>query len=298
MPTTTTTMTLLGGIPLEHRHVRVGEVTLHVVTAGPVDGPPVLLLHGFPEQWYGWRRQIPALVRAGFRVIAPDQRGYAGSDKPRAVGMYRVDVLVGDVLGLLDALSYERVRLVGHDWGAAVAWRLAATAPERVERLVILNVPHPRVMLRALYTNPRQLLRSWYMFFFQLPWLPEWLLGRRRAAVLVRMLAGSGKPGSFSARDIEVYRAAWTQPGAVRAMLAWYRAMFRAPPPRIDAPIEPATLVLWGMRDVALGAELVQASLDRCRDARLRGFPEATHWVQHDAADEVNEELLGFLGEG
>jgi pimeloyl-ACP methyl ester carboxylesterase len=285
------------GIPLEHDHIAVGEVTLHVVRAGPPDGPAVILLHGFPELWYGWRHQIPALATAGFRVIAPDQRGYNTSDKPPAVRDYRIDGLVGDVLGLLDALGLERAAVVGHDWGAAVAWRLAATAPERVERLVILNVPHPRVLLRALYTNPRQLLRSWYMFFFQLPWLPEWLLGRDRAAGLAGMLRRSSLEGSFSSADLEIYREAWTQPGAIRAMLGWYRAMIRMPPPPITGAILPRTMVLWGRRDSALGAELVQPSVDRCAQAELHWLDQATHWVQHDAADQVNARLLAFLGQ-
>ncbi len=283
-------------IPLEHALVDVGAVTLHVVRAGPIDGPPVVLLHGFPELWYGWRRQIPALVRAGHRVLVPDQRGYNSSAKPTAVRDYRIDLLVDDVLGLLDAHGLQRAAVVGHDWGAAVAWRLAARAPARVERLAILNVPHPSVLLRALWTNPRQLMRSWYMLFFQLPWLPEWLLGRRRAGVLVGMMKGSSKEGSFSREDLEVYRQAWTQPGAIRAMLAWYRAMIRHPAPRIPGLIRAPTAVLWGRLDSALGADLVQPSLAHCANAELHWFDQATHWVQHDAAAEVNERLLTFLG--
>jgi pimeloyl-ACP methyl ester carboxylesterase len=288
-------LTSLEEVPLEHRRLDAGDVNLHVVLAGPEDGPPVLLLHGFPEFWYGWRHQIPALAQAGFRVIAPDQRGYNTSDKPRAVRDYRIDLLVGDALGLLDALGHERARVVGHDWGAAVAWRMAATAPERVERLTILNVPHPQVLLCSFVTNPRQLLRSWYMFFFQLPWLPEWLLGRERAAALAGMLRGSSRRGSFSRDDVDLYRQAWSQPGAIRGMLAWYRAMIRHRPPPLPGPIQPRTMVLWGRRDAALGSELVEPSVARCREAELHWFDEATHWVQHDAAEAVNEKLVTFL---
>ena len=288
----------LEGIPLDHAQVDVGELCLHVVRAGPVDGPPVVLLHGFPELWFGWRRQIPALAAAGYRVIVPDQRGYNTSDKPVEVAAYRIDRLVGDVLGLLDAHGLERASVVGHDWGAAVAWRLAATAPERVDRLAILNVPHPQVLLRALRTNPRQVLRSWYMLFFQLPWLPEWLLGRNGAAGLAGMLRGSSRRGSFSREDLAVYREAWCQPGAIGAMLGWYRAMIRTPPAPISGTIQPRTMVLWGRGDTALGPELVQPSVDLCRDGELVWFDEATHWVQHDAADAVNERLLAFLDDG
>ncbi len=285
----------MDGIPLEHHRIDTGAVILHTVQAGPADGPPVLLLHGFPEFWYGWRHQIPALARAGFRVIAPDQRGYNSSDKPGAVRDYHIDLLVGDALGLLDALGHERARIVGHDWGAAVAWRLAATAPARVERLAILNVPHPQVLLRSFLVHPRQLMRSWYMFFFQLPWLPEWLLGRKRAAALAGMLRGSSRPGSFCPEDIAAYREAWGQPGAIRCMLAWYRAMIRHRPPPLPGLIQPRTMVLWGRRDAALGPELVQPSVARCREAELHWFDEATHWVQHDAAEGVNQRLLTFL---
>jgi pimeloyl-ACP methyl ester carboxylesterase len=286
----------LDGVALEHRHLQVGALRLHTVLAGPPDGPPVLLLHGFPELWYGWRRQIPALARAGFRVIAPDQRGYNTSDKPPAVADYRIDLLVDDATGILSALGHERAAVVGHDWGAAVAWRLAARAPERVDRLAILNVPHPQVLLRALWTRPRQLLRSWYMFFFQLPWIPEWLLGRREAAALAGMLRGSSRPDSFSDQDLAVYRQAWLQPGAIASMLAWYRAMIRMRPAPIDGLIQPETLILWGRRDAALGPELVEPSVARCREAALRWFDEATHWVQHDEARQVNALLIGFLG--
>lgn len=289
------TLEALDDIPLEHAQVAVGAVTLHLVSAGPIDGPPVVLLHGFPELWYGWRGQLPALVRAGYRVLVPDQRGYNTSEKPSDVRDYRIDLLVDDVLGLLDVCGYASAAVVGHDWGAAVAWRLAARAPERVERLAVLNVPHPQVLLRALWTNPRQLMRSWYMFFFQLPWLPEWLLGRKRAAALVGMLRSSSRAGSFSREDLDIYRQAWCQPGAVRSMLAWYRAMIRLRPSPIPGLIQAPTMILWGRLDSALGAELVQPSLERCAQAEVRWFDQATHWVQHDAAEQVNAALLAFL---
>jgi len=289
------TIDALDSIPLEHDRVSVGEVTLHVVRAGPEDGTPVILLHGFPEFWYGWRHQIPALALAGYRVIVPDQRGYNTSDKPDGVRAYRVDALADDVLGLMDAHGLERACVVGHDWGAAVAWRTAARAPDRVERLAILNVPHPTVMMKTLRSDPMQLMRSWYMFFFQLPWVPEALLGRKGATGLAGMMHKSSNPGSFSREELAHYREAWTQPGAISAMLGWYRAMMRHAAPPIDDAIQPRTLVLWGKRDTALGSDMVQPSVDMCRDAELVWFPEATHWVQHDAAEQVNEALLRFL---
>ena len=158
---------------LEHGTLKTNGIRLHVVQAGPNSGTPVVLLHGFPEHWYGFRKQIPAFVRAGCRVIVPDQRGYNLSDKPGGVKAYNLRELVNDVIGLIDALKYDKVNLVGHDWGAAVAWMLALWHPERVHRLGILNVPHPLVMRRFLSHDFEQIRRSWYIFFFQLPWLPE-----------------------------------------------------------------------------------------------------------------------------
>ena len=157
----------------EHKLIATNGITLHAVTAGPEDGPLVLLLHGFPEFWYGWRRQIPALAAAGFRVLAPDQRGYNLSDKPRELSAYRLDALAADALGLIDAAGRERAFVVGHDWGAMVAWWLALVAPQRVERLAILNVPHPYVFRRHLMNDAEQQKRSIYAGFFQLPWLPQ-----------------------------------------------------------------------------------------------------------------------------
>src|SRR5512138_809597 len=155
---------------LEHSTIKTNGIQLHVVQAGPKNGIPVLLLHGFPEFWYGWRKQIPALAEAGCRVIVPDQRGYNLSDRPKGIRAYRVDELVADVVGLIDALEYERVNVVGHDWGALVAWMLAIRHPERLHRLGIVNVPHPAVIRHFLRRDPEQMMRSWYAAFFQLPW--------------------------------------------------------------------------------------------------------------------------------
>jgi len=291
----------LDGVPLRERRIPVQGITLRVVEAGPADGPLVILLHGFPEYWYGWRKQIPALARAGFRVWAPDQRGYAGSDKPQGVGAYRLEILARDVVGLLDAAGVERAAaVVGHDWGAAVAWWVGIAHPNRVERLVILNVPHPsrEVMGAVLRTRPGQLLKSWYVFAFQLPRLPEWLIRRQNFRLLAGSLRGAS-PESITRADRDRYREAWSTPGAVTAMLNWYRAMLRHPPrfpgsPRVRVP----TLILWGERDRYLARELGPLSLAQCDEGRLISFPEATHWLQHDEPEGVNGELLRFLGAG
>jgi pimeloyl-ACP methyl ester carboxylesterase len=281
---------------LEHSCIETNGIRLHVVQAGPQSGTPIVLLHGFPEFWYGWRLQIPALVEAGCRVIIPDQRGYNLSDKPEGVKTFSMDELVKDVIGLIDALGYEKVNLVGHDWGAAVAWVVADQHPERLHRLGILNVPHPEVMKRFLKRDLEQLRRSWYILFFQLPWLPEALMRAQDWSAMVRALRDSGKAHTFTDADIEKYKEAWSQPGALTAMLNWYRAAARYQMPDMkDALIRVPTLMMWGMKDVALSHRLARPSMDYCEEGNLILFPEATHWVQLDEADSVNHYLADFL---
>jgi pimeloyl-ACP methyl ester carboxylesterase len=270
-------------------------IRINVAQAGPANGPLVILLHGFPEFWYGWRKQIPALAAAGFRVWAPDQRGYNASDKPPRVRDYTLDKLAADGAGLIEAAGQRRAIVVGHDWGGAVAWWLAATNPELVERLIILNVPHPLVLRRLLLTNPLQTLRCWYMFMFQLPWLPEWAAGRNDWQDVVRALAATSRPGTFSNADFHAHRRAWSQPRAYTAMLNWYRAMFRygVPPPKYRR-ILPPTLLLWGVRDKFICREAADQSLKLCDLGRLVFYESATHWLQHEEPDEVNRQIIAF----
>ena len=281
----------------EETFIETNGIKLHVIMAGPKDSPPVILLHGFPEFWYGWRKQIPVLAEAGFRVVVPDQRGYNLSDKPKGVKANRLDILVADVLGLINALGYDKVRLIGHDWGAIVAWALAIWHPERLLKLGIMNVPHPSVMMKSLLKGDReQLRRSWYVFAFQIPWLPEFFLRKNNWRNAVRVLRGSAKIHTFNNEDIAEYKKSWSQPGAMTAMINWYRAVVRHRPkmpkdPRVTVP----TLMLWGKQDVALSHRMAQPSIDYCDDGRLVYFEDATHWVQHDAADEVNHLLFEFL---
>ncbi|MEO5888076.1 MAG: alpha/beta hydrolase [Anaerolineales bacterium] len=283
-------------IKLEETFVKTNGIQLHTVMAGPQSGPPVFLLHGFPENWRCWIRQIPALVEAGCRVIVPDQRGYNLSDKPQGVKAYRMDELVNDVIGLIDALGYEKVNLVGHDWGAVVAWVLANQYPERLNRLGILNVPHPAVMKRFLQRDFEQLRRSWYVFFFQLPWLPEAGMRADNWRGAVRALRGSGRMDTFTNEDIEKYKEAWSQPGAMTAMINWYRAALRYQPPiPADARIHVRTLMMWGTKDLALSRRMARPSMDYCDEGNLIFFPEATHWVQRDEAESVNHYMVDFL---
>ena len=269
---------------------------LHIAEAGPGDGPLVLLLHGFPEFWYAWRRQIACFAEAGFRVVAPDQRGYNLSDKPRRVSAYGLDTLAGDVVSLIDEAGRGRAILVGHDWGGLVAWWTAVRFPEGLERLAVLNAPPPRVFRHHVRHDPRQRKRSWYIRYFQLPWLPERWYRRNNWEIGVRSMKETACPGAFSDGDMALYREAWSRPGAIRAMIHWYRAALRHPPrkpasPRVSLP----TLIVWGARDRFLGQEMLEPSLGMCDVGRAEVLPEATHWVQHDEPERVNRLLLEFF---
>lgn len=283
---------------LNHEYMRTNGVTLHTVVAGPETGVPVVLLHGFPEFWGGWRHQIEFLAQNGYRVIAPDQRGYNLSDKPRGVAHYDIDLLTADIIGLIDYFGYEKVYLAGHDWGAAVAWWVAAHFPGRLHKLAILNVPYPTILAQELRRgNWEQLKKSWYVFFFQLPVIAEWAMQMSARSDTNNLLRLSSRRNTFSDADLAAYRAAWQQPGAWTGMLNWYRAFVRKGAvgvpelPRIQVP----TLILWGERDVALGKVLAEKSLEICENGRLQFYPNASHWLQHDESEAINQQLLSFF---
>ncbi|GAB3509186.1 epoxide hydrolase EphM [Spirosoma knui] len=283
---------------MQHQLVETNGIRLHVVQAGPADGPLLILLHGFPEFWYGWKRQIDDLAGAGYRVWVPDQRGYNRSDKPAGVKSYTVDTLAADVVGLIDAAGAQKARLVGHDWGAAVAWWTAATYPERVERLVVLNVPHPAVMKQFVSRDFGQMRRSWYIGFFQIPVLPELLSRIGHWRLLTRTLTSTSRRGTFIEADLDQYRDAWSQPGAFTAMVNWYRATIQHPPKRSTRiRITVPTLLIWGARDTFLKRDMAQPSIDLCDNGRIVFFEKATHWVQHEESSQVNQLLISFLAE-
>jgi epoxide hydrolase 4 len=290
------TVASLESTELRSGYADLGEVRLHYVEAG--EGPLVVLLHGFPEFWFSWRFQIPALVAAGFRVVAPDMRGYNLSSKPRRADAYDTDRLAADVRDLIHERGAGRAFVAGHDWGAAVAWITAMNHPEVVERLAILNVPHPRRMLQGLRT-PRQLAKSWYFLFFQLPWLPELSARARGWWGWRHMFENEARPGAYTPTDIERYVEAWSQPGAPTAMINYYRAALRQTPRRAEArirPVEAPTLVIWGQRDRHLGAELAEPErADVPNLARVVRLPEASHWVHQDEPERVSELLVEFF---
>jgi pimeloyl-ACP methyl ester carboxylesterase len=280
---------------LETLSFKNGDVSLHAVAAGPHDGPVVVLLHGFPEFWHGWRQQIEPLAAAGFRVIVPDQRGYNLSSRPSHVAAYALTELVSDVIAIADQLGQDTIFLAGHDWGAAVGWSAALLQPQRIAKLVVLNAPHPSVMRRFLSTRPRQLLRSRYMFFFQLPWLPEAVFSAFDFRVGTRALLRSSRPATFSAEDLARYRTAWSQPGALTAMINWYRAAFRTRVKFQDKAVHVPTRILWGERDDFLLADMARESLAYCTNAELVAFANATHWLQHEEPARVSELLIEFF---
>lgn len=270
-----------------------GAGTLHVRHGGPTDAAPVLLLHGFPETGFGWRHQVGPLRDAGYRVLVPDQRGYGRSDRPRGVSHYVVDRMVDDAIAVLDALGEGRAaHVVGHDWGGAVAWQLARTRPEAVRSLTVCNCPPADVLLRAPLFDPVQLLRSWYILFFQLPWLPERLLHRGAG---LRLLQDALDDKDEAA----VYREAWSDPDAWRAALDWYRAAMRRRARR-PGPAHAPTLLLWGSGDEALGDSLAGPALGAARDGRLLRIAEADgrrvgHWTPSRGRRTVTPALLHHL---
>lgn len=226
----------------------------------------------------------------------PDQRGYNLSDKPKGINAYCIDHLVKDIVGLIDVLEYEKVNLVGHDWGALVSWWLAIQHPERLHRLGVLNVPHPAVMKRFLQRDPEQMGRSLYALFFQLPGLPELSLRMFNWSGASLALRRSARGSAFTEEEIKKYKEAWSQPGAMTAMLNWYRAALRHQSQiTTDMRVHVPTLMLWGVKDFALSYRMARPSLDHCEEGNLIFFPDATHWVQHEEADEVNRHLLNFI---
>jgi pimeloyl-ACP methyl ester carboxylesterase len=273
-----------------------GGIRLHYMEAGK--GPLVVLLHGFPEFWYSWRHQIEPLAAAGYRVVAPDMRGYNRSSRPRGWRMYDLQLLASDIAGLVRALGEESCFLAGHDWGAAVAYGVAMYEPGVVKRLAILNVPHPVRMLEGFRTL-KQLRKSWYMFFFQIPALPEYLIARDDYSFAKRSLRADSK--AFKEEDLDRYVEAWSQPGALTGMINYYRAALRRSPKSMSAqlkPIECKTLVIWGMKDRHLGSELADPPRKWVPQVRLERIEDATHWVQHDAPERVNELLIEHFGGG
>ena len=283
-------------------YAQLEDVRLHYAESGSENDDLVILLHGFPEFWYSWRHQLSALA-GRYHVVAPDMRGYNQSDKPSRIEDYRIDALVEDVVGLIKFFGASKAAIVGHDWGAGVAWAVAQKYPERVSKLAVMQVP-PAAAWRANITF-RQLLRSWYMFFFQVPALPEWLIRRKNLSGLDRTFRERVfRRNTFSDSDVESYKQAMRQPGALTAAINYYRAnvgsiLFRGSrdeSPKKQGGIEVPTLFIFGEQDFAIIPETVRNVKNYVngpyREVRI---PDSGHWVQNEAVTEVNSALIDFL---
>ena len=275
---------------MQTRFVDANGLRFEILEAGAGDRL-ALLLHGFPEHAVSWRHQIPHLAALGYRVWAVNQRGYGQTTRPPNVEDYALRHLIADVAALIDASGARTVTLVGHDWGAMVAWCVAATRARPLERMVIMNVPHP-LCFRAALKHWRQRRKSWYIALFQLPRLPERLLTANNAAALRRMFVGLRLPPDILA----TYTAQITRPGAATAMLNWYRAARHpAALPDVSATVETPTLVIWGENDVALDLVCLEGTERYVRHLTVERLPGISHWVQQAAPETVNRLLTAFL---
>jgi pimeloyl-ACP methyl ester carboxylesterase len=277
----------------QHEYIISNGVKLHYVTQG--EGPLMLMLHGFPEFWYSWRHQIPEFAK-NYKVVALDLRGYNESDKPPQQSAYVMSEFIKDVEGVIKGLGYERCVLVGHDWGGVIAWCFAYAHPEMLERLMVLNIPHPAKFAEGLRT-PQQLLRSSYAFFFQLPRLPELLLkAGNYQAIGNAFTAMAINKSAFTPADIEAYKNAASRRGALTAMLNYYRNAFFTTFGQGDWSIlQVPTLMIWGEKDTALRKELTYGTEKYVRDFQIRYIPNCSHWVQQEQPELVNQYMREFL---
>ena len=276
---------------------QVHGVSLHVVEAGRPDGPLLILVHGFPEFWWAWRHQITPLADAGFHVIAPDMRGYNESEAPQEVSAYDLNILAADVVALADAFGSETFHLVGHDWGAVIGWWVTAKYPDRVVRSVLMDGPHPDVWGRQALKHPTQALRSTYVAFFQLPWVPEATLGSFDFAGLRAIVQGSAKAGTFEPGALDRYVEAWTLPGSLTAMLNYYRALRERPSAGEPARLEPPTLIVWAGDDSFLERHVAEAGLALCDRGRLEFVEGASHGLHVERSDHINRRILSFFAD-
>ena len=293
---------------MRERFVQSGDVRIHVVEQGPEDGRPVLFVHGFPEFWWSWRHQLDACAEAGYRAVAMDLRGFGESDKPDDVGAYAMTSSFGDVTAVIETLfegapngasGGGRVALVSHDWGGALGWVYTALAPDNVERLVVMNAPHPNTYADVSKHLP-QMQASWYMFFFQFEGVAEDVLSRNGYELLRKWFYDTATV-KFSEEEIARYIELFSRPGALTAGLNWYRA--NVPPAaylsdqRLTLPaITCPTMLLWGLDDVYLTFDLARRAGEFV-DApfALQTFPDTGHWIQQERSNEVNGCLLRFL---
>ena len=287
-------------MPFKDHFGQINGIRLHYVTSGT--GPLLIFLHGFPEFWYAWNAQLREFGE-DYRAVAPDMRGYNLSEKPVDLESYQIRHLIADVHALADHLGHKKFVLVGHDWGGAVAWAYAIAHPETLDKLVIVNAPHPGIFARELAKNPAQQKASEYMTFFQQPGAPEQMLSADNYAALVNIVMGAGlESGAFTEQDKQAYLAAWSQPGALTGGLNYYRAArvgpmlagnFAPDPARLTVNVP--TLVIWGEQDTALLPGNLEG-LDRfVPNLTVKRIPDGSHWVIHEKPQEINRLIREFL---
>lgn len=277
-----------------HAFITTNGVALHYVTQG--EGPLMLMLHGFPEFWYSWRHQIPEFSK-DYKVVALDLRGYNDSEKPKEQSAYVMEEFIKDVEGVIKGLGYESCVLVGHDWGGAIAWSFADAHPEMVEKLIVLNIPHPAKLAEGIRT-PEQMLKSYYIFYFQLPFLPElWVQANDYEWINAAFLGMAIDKTAFSPEDIEAYKDAIAKRGALTATINYYRNIFQGLllSKKDWRVLEMPTLMIWGENDAALGKELTYGTQVYVSDFQIRYIPNCSHWVQQERPELVNEYMREFL---
>ncbi|MEM7590732.1 MAG: alpha/beta hydrolase [Cyanobacteria bacterium P01_A01_bin.83] len=279
----------------EHKFIETNGIKLHYVDQGT--GKLMLMLHGFPEFWYSWRYQIEEFAQ-DYHTVAIDLRGYNDSDKPEGVEAYQMSEFIEDVKGVIEGLGYQDCILVAHDWGGAIAWNFAYAYPEMVEQLIVLNIPHPAKFAAGLKT-PQQLLKSWYIFAFQIPWLPEWLLQLNDYQAIKEAFSGMAiDKTAFSDGDLNAYRDAAAKPGALTAMINYYRGIFSKlfeGGQQQWSVLEVPTLTIWGENDTAFGKELTYGTDAYVRDWQIKYIPSCSHWVQQEQPALVNQYIREFL---
>lgn len=282
---------------ITHKQVKVNDIFLHVAQQG--NGKKlVVLLHGWPEFWYTWRYQMPELAKE-YTVIAPDLRGFNKSDKPKGIQNYKADVVASDVAELIKQMGFKKAYVVGHDWGGAIAWTFASIYPNMLEKLAIINCPHPKEMLKMIKSNPTQLLKSWYMFMHQLPLIPEFILGNTLPQFFKLFFRGwMHHPEHFTDKDLQAFVRAYKEPGALTGSINYYRAMMQTKPKMsvFKQKVTVPTLLIWGEDDKALSKELTyntQAYVDNTLE--IKYIKNCSHWAQNDCPKEVTQYLVDFF---
>ena len=281
---------------IDFQYIQTNGIQLHVALSGPKDGDLAVLLHGFPDFWFGWRKQIKALADAGYRVVVPDQRGYNKSQKPDGVQFYALDHLKNDVVGLIRHFERKHAVIIGHDWGGTVGWHLADKHPHLVSQLIVINIPHTAVFPKVMITTPSQWLKSSYVLFFQLPKLPEKILGSNLFRNMAQGLKYISPRDTFTSNALSEYKKAWAEPKALTAMLNWYRALpFSMSSIGTNDKIKVPVKIIWGTKDQFLSKRLAEKSLNFIERGAITWVEKARHWVQLEAPDFVNDQILQFL---